>query len=115
VTQTAALVFSIAIEATLAIVLAHVSGWSARMPAAIAATLGTLATHPLVWRGIEVSSDIVGYWPALAEIELAAILLESIVYRVLATATFARALVFSMAANCLSLAIGSWLYWFELV
>lgn len=112
VTQTAALVLSVGVEATLAAILAHVSGWSSRLPAALAASLGTVATHPFVWRCVEILSDVVGYWPALAGMELTAVVIESIAYRILATATFGRALALSAAANSLSLAVGLSLYRF---
>jgi hypothetical protein len=104
--QTAALLLSIVIESVFAATLARTTRWSARAPAALAAALGTLATHPLVWFGVESGSELIGYGPALAAAESLAALLEAVFYRLLATPRLARALVFSSAANGFSLGVG---------
>jgi len=108
--QTAALLLSIATEALVALVFARVTRWGAGARAALAAALGTLASHPLVWFGVESGEELLGYWPALLLAESAAVALEAVFYRFLATPRFWRALGFSAAANGASLGLGLLIY-----
>ena len=52
----------------------------------------------------------IGYWPALALAETAAVLVESLFYRALATSRLTQALALSAAANAASLGLGLLLY-----
>lgn len=114
VTQSLALALSIAVEAGVAALFVWRMGWAAPALAALAATLGTLATHGFVWRGVEDGADIIGYWPALALAETAAALAESLFYRLLATPSWRRALALSALANGASSGLGLLLYALDL-
>lgn len=105
-TQAFALILSIAIEASVAALVARRAKWRAPALAALAATLGTLATHGLVWRGVEDGADIIGYWPALALAEASAVVVESLFYRLLAAPNMQQALMVSAVANIASSGFG---------
>lgn len=109
-TQSLALILSIAVEACAAALAARGLRWGAPVPAALAAALGTLATHAFVWDGVEDGIAAIGYWPALALAETAAVLVESLFYRALATSRLTQALALSAAANAASLGLGLLLY-----
>lgn len=113
-TQNAALLLSIAIEAAVAAGLAHGLKWGGRLPSAFAAAFGTLMTHPLVWHGMDAGAEFFGYWPALIGVELAAVLIESLLYRLAAADRWVRALALSGAANLASLGFGLALYALDL-
>lgn len=112
--QNFALLLSIGIETAVAILLAHRMAWGRLVGAGLAAAFGTLITHPLVWHGIDAGADLIGYWPALVGVELAAALIESLFYRLLATDRWRYALMLSGAANLASLGFGLALYAFDL-
>lgn len=109
-TQSLALALSIAVEACVAALAARRLRWGAPAPAALAAMLGTLATHVFVWEGVEDGMEAIGYWPALALAESAAVIVESLFYRWLATPRFGPALALSAIANAASLGLGFLLY-----
>ena len=113
-TQAVAFFLSVAIEAVAAAAIARASGWSSWRLASIAACVGTVATHPMVWRLLPPFAEVVGYWYALAGLEIAVVLVEGLAYRLLATQTIARALVFSAIVNSISLGLGMTLYLLEL-
>jgi hypothetical protein len=105
-TQSLALVLSVAVEAAVAALIARRTAWSAPALAALAATLGTLATHGFVWQGVEDGMDAIGYWPALALAEAGAVAVEALSYRLIATTRLSQALLLSGAANGASSGLG---------
>ena len=59
-TQIQALTVSIAIEAVIAFILVRGLRWGSGMRAALAATVGTLITHPFVWHGVPLARRTAG-------------------------------------------------------
>jgi hypothetical protein len=110
--QTAALVFSIAIEAVIAFTLIRALGWGSGLNAALAASLGTLVTHPIAWVLILRLEHPVGYAGAVTLTETGVVLAESIAYRVLVPLAWRRALFASLIANAASTAAGLLYYAF---
>lgn len=105
-TQTAALSLSIVIEAVLAFVLVRGLRWGSGMRAALAATVGTLITHPLVWYTVPRLEDSIGYAGAVALIEIDVVLAESVAYRLIVPLSWRRSLLASLVANAASTAAG---------
>lgn len=109
-TQTTALLLSIAIEAVTAALLMRLwrSGNAAR--AALAATAATLATHMAVWKAVPAMAGAVGYWPAMLLAELAVVMAEAPAYRLIVPLDWRAALGASLIANAASAGIGLALY-----
>jgi hypothetical protein len=105
-TQTAALTLSIAIEAVLAFALVRGLRWGGGIRAALAATVGTLITHPCVWYAVPRLEDSIGYASAVALVESGVVLAESVAYRLIVPLPWRRALVASLIANAASTAAG---------
>jgi hypothetical protein len=105
-TQSLALALSIAIEAAVAALVARRAKWGAPALAALAAALGTLATHGFVWRGVEDGMEVIGYWPALALAEAGAVVVEALFYRLIAAPGLRQALIVSALANGASSGLG---------
>lgn len=105
-TQTAALVLSIAIEAALAFAMIRGLGWGDGLNAALAASLGTLITHPVVWYAVPRLSAPLGYAGAVALVETGVVLAESVPYRLIVPLPWRRALPASLVANAASTAAG---------
>jgi hypothetical protein len=104
--QIAALALSIAIEAVVAFALIRVLGWGSSLNAALAATLGTLITHPIVWFLIPSLEAPIGYAGAVALVEAGVVLAESVAYRLIVPLSWRRSLVASLIANAASTAAG---------
>lgn len=104
--QTTALIFSIAIEAVVALVLIRALGWGSGLNAALAASVGTLVTHPIVWALIPRIEEPLGYAGSVALVESGVVLAESIAYRLLVPLRWRRALIASLIANGASTAAG---------
>jgi hypothetical protein len=104
--QTTALIMSIAIEAAVAFVLIRALGWGSGLNAALAASLGTLVTHPVVWVLIPRLEGSIGYAGSVALVESGVVLAESIAYRLVVPLMWRRALVASLIANAASTAAG---------
>jgi hypothetical protein len=105
-TQTAALTLSIAIEAVLAFALIRGLRWGGGIRAALAATVGTLITHPLVWYAVPQLEDPISYAGAVALVESGVVLAESIAYRLIVPLSWRRSLLASLIANAASTAAG---------
>lgn len=108
--QTAALLLSIVIEAAAAALLVRV--WRRGDPAraVLAAALATLVTHMAVWRGVPPLADLVGYGPAVLLVEVVAVLAEAPAYRLVVPLGWRDALLASLIANAASTGIGLALY-----
>ena len=110
--QTAALVLSIAIEAIVAFALIRALGWGSGLNAALAASLGTLVTHPIAWVLILRVEGPIGYAGAVALTETGVVLAESVAYRLLVPLAWRRSLLASLIANASSTAAGLFYYAF---
>ena len=104
--QINAMLLSMASEAPAAALLGMMAGRRASMLAALAAALGTLMTHPIVWYGALRLYQVMDYWPAFAIVETYAILCETVVYRVLTGLAWDRSFALSAAANWASILLG---------
>jgi hypothetical protein len=104
--QTAALVFSIAVEAVVAFVLIRALGWGSGLNAALAASLGTLVTHPIAWVSIIQLEEPLGYVLSVTLVESGVVLAESVAYRLLVPLRWRRALTASLIANGASTVAG---------
>ena len=104
--QTTALVLSIAIEAVVAFALIRALGWGSGLNAALAAALGTLVTHPIAWVLMLRLESPLGYTAAVALVETGVVLAESIAYRLLVKLVWRRSLLASLIANAASTAAG---------
>jgi hypothetical protein len=122
-TQSIALLLSIVTEAIVAFVLVGACRWGSAWRAALAATLGTLATHWAAWWGILWLADAIDiawltetldYALAVAIAESAVVLVEAIGYRLIVPLPWGRALVASFVANAASTAFAMTLYALDL-
>ena len=104
--QLVALLASIFIESVIAFALVRVLGWGSLWRAALAAALGTLATHHVAWEAVRELEDALGYAAAVAICEGAVIVAESPFYRLLVPLPWPRAVLVSAIANCASTATG---------
>jgi hypothetical protein len=104
--QTLALFLSIAIEAVVAFAAMRMLSWGSGGRAALAATAGTLVTHPLVWHAVPRLEPALGYAAALLLSEVAVVLAESVAYRVLVPVAWPRSLAISLLANLASTGAG---------
>jgi hypothetical protein len=104
--QAVALVLSIATEAVVAFALIRALRWGRGVHAALAATVGTLITHPIVWALVPRLEPPLGYAGAVALIESGVVLAESVAYRVIVPLGWRRALAASLVANAASTAAG---------
>lgn len=111
-TQLQAMLLSLASEAVVAAALA--CGLRLRtLPAALAAVAGTLVTHPLLWLVFGRVDAAIGYWPAVAALEAAVVVVESAAYRLLLRCRWRVALLVSLTANAASTVLGLVIYWLD--
>jgi hypothetical protein len=108
--QSAALFLSIAIEAVVASVMVATLRWGSPGKAALAAAIGTLATHQLAWWSMLRLMAEMNYALALTMVEAAVIAAESIAYVFIARLPVGRALAASFLANGASTGFGLALY-----
>src|ERR1700733_693268 len=111
-TQIQALTVSIAIEAVIAFIMVRGLRWGSGIRAALAATVGTLITHPFVWHGVPRLEAPLGYGAAVALIESLVVLAESVAYRVVVPLAWRHALPASLIANAASTGAGLLYYAF---
>jgi hypothetical protein len=104
--QAVALVTSIAIEAVVAFALIRALRWGRGGNAALAAALGTVVTHPIVWVLVPRLETPLGYAGSVALIESGVVLAESVAYRMIVPLAWRRALAASLVANAASTAAG---------
>jgi hypothetical protein len=110
--QATALILSIAIEAVIAFAMVSGLRWGSGARAALAATVGTLVTHPFVWHTVPWLEGRFDYGAAVALVESAVVLAESIAYRLIVPLSWRRALVASLIANAASTGAGLLYYAF---
>jgi len=109
-TQTDALLLSIAIESAVAWALIAGLRWGAGVRGALAAAVGTLLTHWAAWSGFQWLHEDLGYAPTLVVVETGVIGVEWVVYRVLVPLAAARALLASAIVNAASTLAGLAIY-----
>ena len=107
--QTEALLLSIVIEACAGALLLMWTGWAQPLRAIVAASAGTLLTHPFVWWSVGRFEDGLGYAGAVALAEVFAFAVETPVWRYAARLSWSRAGICSLAANGASFLVGLWL------
>ncbi len=113
--QSLAMLLSIAIEAGVAFAMVEALGWGNGARAALAAVVGTLATHWLAWWTMLQVMDSVNYWVGFFGVETGVVLAESIAYFALEPLSARRSLCTSLVANGASLGFGLALYALDLV
>jgi hypothetical protein len=104
--QPAAMMLSIAIEAIVAAGLIAVLRWGSPARAALSATIGTLLTHWFAWHLAPPVMAAIGVIPGFIAIESCVTLVEAVVYFFLVPVNSLRALLLSLAANGSSAAAG---------
>jgi len=108
-TQTGALLISIAIETTCLIGLAHTLGWMHRRERwawMLAGCAATLVTHPFAWEfSVTHTPHLTPEGKAL-RIEGCVVVVEAVLYFVLLRISAARAAAASLLANAVSFSIG---------
>ena len=105
-TQLTALALSIALEAGIAFAVIRAAGWGSGINAALAASLGTLITHPFAWFAVPRLAGPIGYPAAVALVETGVVLAESVAYRLIVPLAWPRALAASLIANAASTTVG---------
>jgi hypothetical protein len=115
VTQLTALLLSILSESIAAWMLVAACGWGSPSRAALAATIGTVATHWAAWDTIGWLMQSLSYAAAVVTVETAVVLLESLGFRWIVFLSWERAVLASLVANCTSTGLGWTLYIFDLV
>lgn len=79
---------------------------SVRLAASVAAVLGSVATHPLVW-WLNQHWALLGPWAfKVAVLEIGAALVEAIAYRLLLGVPWCQAVLASASMNALSFGLG---------
>jgi hypothetical protein len=106
VTPTLALILSLAIEAPVAAAVVAVGRAGRPAAAAGAAVVATLLTHGFAWRAILVASETLDWGIATAIVETLVVLVEAVVYRVVAGLSPRVALTVSFLANAASASFG---------
>jgi hypothetical protein len=109
-TQTLALLLSIAVEAPVATAVVAFVGLGRPSRAALAAVVATLLTHGFAWRGILLASESFDWATTVIAAEVLVILVEAVVYRSLADLSVGGSMATSCVANAAStlFGIGLW-------
>lgn len=111
-TQTTALLVSIALEVPLLLAVAWRSGDRRSLRWLLVGTLATCLTHPVVWHGIPATRPWIGPWAVRAVLfESFAVIVEGVVFvRVMDWPT-SRALALATLANITSFGLGLAWFW----
>jgi len=109
--ESEALLISMAIEGPVAFALVALARWPCRGPlhVGLAAMVATAVTHPQMWTLAIWSFGRVPYGPAILTIEALVAVVEAALIAWMAQLTLARAGVVSFAANAASFLFGLWL------
>jgi hypothetical protein len=113
--QPAAMMLSIAIEAIVAARLIAALHWGRPARAALSATIGTLLTHWFAWHSAPPVMAAIGVIPGFVAVESCVTVAEAAVYFLLVPVSSLRALLLSLAANGSSAAAGVVLAAFNLL
>ena len=109
--ETEALLISMAIEGPVAFALVKFAGWPSRgaLHAGLASMVATAVTHPQMWALAIWSFGRFPYWPAILAIEALVVVVEAALIAWMTQLTPARAGIVSLAANSASFLFGLWL------
>jgi hypothetical protein len=109
-TQTLALLLSIAVEAPVAAAVVALAGLGRPSRAAFAAVVATLLTHGFAWQGILLVSETFDWATTVITVEVLVVLVEAVVYRSLADLSVRGSMATSCIANTAStlFGIGLW-------
>lgn len=109
-TQFEAQTLTLFVEITACLALAAATGWPPRLRRwALVAACASLVSHPVAWWA---SLNLpLPMWPRVWTIEGAVVVVEAVIYRLLATPRLTRALVMSLITNALSFGVGLWIIW----
>lgn len=108
--ETEALLISMAIEGPVAFALVALMGWPSRgaLHVGAASMVATAVTHPQMWALAIWSFGRFPYWPAILSIEALVVVVEAALIAWMAQLTPARAGAVSLAANSASFLFGLW-------
>lgn len=109
--ESEALLISMAIEGPVAFALVALAGWPSRgaLHAGLAAMVATAVTHPQMWTLAILSFGRFPYWPSILAIEALVVVVEAGLIAWMAKLAPPRAGIVSLAANAASFLIGLWL------
>ncbi|MGA2495937.1 MAG: hypothetical protein ABSF67_23955 [Roseiarcus sp.] len=109
--ETEALLISMAIEGPVAWAIVVVAAWPSRgaLHAGAASMVATAVTHPQMWTLAIWSYGRFPYWPAILTIEALVVVVEAVLIAWMARLTPARSGIVSLAANSASFLFGLWL------
>ena len=109
--ESEALLLSMAIEGPVAFALVALARWPSRgaLQVGAAAMLATAVTHPQMWTLAIWSFGRLPYWPAILTIEALVVVVEAGLIAWMARLTVPRAGAVSLAANGASFLVGLWL------
>jgi hypothetical protein len=112
VTQTTALLLTLAIEVPIVAGLSIASRLPGREVRRLVVTAvgASLLTHPLLWLADDALRSTLSWSPRIALLEVAVTLVETAAYAVAGGAGWGRGLLLSAAANAASLGAGWLLY-----
>jgi hypothetical protein len=110
-TETEALLISMAIEGPVAFALVALARWPSRgaLHVGAAAMIATAVTHPQMWALAIWSFGRVPYWTAILSIEALVVVVEAGLIAWIARLTPTRAGAVSLVANSASFLFGLWL------
>jgi hypothetical protein len=104
--QLSALAASIAVEGITAALLLARQGRAKVLRGIAAAAVATVVTHPAAWWSIKALEPAIGYWQAVAMVEVLVCLAEAPAYRLLVPLRWPAAVAVSVAANAASMLAG---------
>jgi hypothetical protein len=109
--ESEALLISMAIEGPVAFAIVALARWPGRGPlhAGVASMVATAVTHPQMWALAIWSFSRFPYGPAILTIEALVVVVEAALIAWMASLTLDRAAIVSLAANATSFLIGLWL------
>jgi len=109
--ESEALLISMAIEGPVAFAVVALTRWPSRGPlhVGLASMVATAVTHPQMWALAIWTFGRFSYWPAILAIEAGVVVVEAALIAWMAKLTPPRAGIVSLAANTASFVIGLWL------
>jgi hypothetical protein len=109
--ETLALLISMAIEGPVAFALVTLARWPSRgaLHVGAASMIATAVTHPQMWALAIWSYGRFPYWPAILSIEALVVVVEAALIAWMARLALSRAGIVSLLANSASFVAGLWL------
>jgi hypothetical protein len=83
----------------------------AKWRAPVVLLAASLLTHPFAWWGNQSLLGVVEFWPRVAMVELAVVLVEATLLRVVLHLRWPGAALASLAMNAASFGLGLWWMW----